>query len=366
VPLEEMIGTLCLAVAGALAFTRFVPKLPRRRTLVTGLIAAGLLADAWPVGMAVAPAAVPPACRAGGVQPVAYLQLPIGQVVWDVAAMNRAMALGLPSVNGYSGFNPSYYFALQYGLSALDPAALAALTSRGPLMVAVDRQADRKGKWAEFVAGEPGARELGGCGLDLRVFIVPGTGLAPSTSMPAARPLRVVSVRANINEEGLAGVTDGNLVTRWEVRQRLRRPLVVDLGEVHRLDAVTLSLGPYIHDFPRALRIEASPDGETWQLVREGPTLRETIEGALAEPRQVPLRFPLNGISARFLRLTQYGKDPTYSWSVAELGVTGQSMSSWASRTSGREGLCFCALSRAARPRSRSPLLIYAIARCAW
>ena len=76
-------------------------------------------------------------------------------------------------------------------------------------------------------------------------------------------------------------------------------------------------------DFPRALSIEASDDGATWQTLFRGGTAGRTFTALLQSPEEVPLTFDFSPVSTRYLRLHLLASDETHYWSVAELRVLG-------------------------------------------
>ncbi len=80
-------------------------------------------------------------------------------------------------------------------------------------------------------------------------------------------------------------------------------------------------MGPYVLDFPRGLTVEISLDGVDWEEAWSGPTDVLALVGAIQEPREVPLMFPIDGRVARHIRLRLTSSDPTYPWSIAELSV---------------------------------------------
>jgi hypothetical protein len=83
---------------------------------------------------------------------------------------------------------------------------------------------------------------------------------------------------------------------------------------------VTMSLGAYPGQYPRALMIDVSSDGIAWQTVHAGGTALETYDAALVSPREVPLSFTLDRDAVRFVRLRQTASD-AHGWSIVELRV---------------------------------------------
>lgn len=118
-------------------------------------------------------------------------------------------------------------------------------------------------------------------------------------------------------------VFDRDLNTRWSLGggQRSGTRFLVDLGRtVPELCRVTLYAGTP-EELPRGIRLEASEDGRVWETVREIPSFFGSLFWSGPHPfhrpgDRVELIFPPR--PARFLRLTQLGNDPTYSWSIAE------------------------------------------------
>ena len=105
------------------------------------MVAGGIVADGWIARLPLQwlPDVWPP-LRAQGY--AAVLELPLGNLYDDVATMYRATMHGRPVVNGYSGWEPTHYFALRTALDEHDAAALEGLPSDTPVLVVVDRRKD--------------------------------------------------------------------------------------------------------------------------------------------------------------------------------------------------------------------------------
>ena len=97
--------------------------------------------------------------------------------------------------------------------------------------------------------------------------------------------------------------------------------LLLDLGNSQPLGGLIMRLGRYRSDFPRMLGIELSTDGESWELVRGGPTDIEALRASFPDPETMPLAFDLRGKTARYLRLRQMASEQEFYWSVAEVEV---------------------------------------------
>ena len=325
-----MLAVLSLSAAVALAFSRIAPRRPRHAVVAAAVVALAVAAEGWPHRVPVAAAPTLPSCAPdAAANPVAYLQLPLGDLYRDIAALHRGLSRHLPVINGYSGYLPPHYHALATGLAESDRALLDDLGALGPIEVGVLRDEDPDGKTADFVSGYPGARELSGCGATLRMFQLPATRrvAAATGGHPPGPPLPIASLASTsmFGPATLPRATDGDIRSRWEIPQIRDEVLSVDLGQAHRTGELTMALGRFSADFPRTLRIEYSEDGVTWTVIRDGPTYREAFWAAVGDPLRVPLRFPLGGVTARYLRLTQHGRDRFFNWSIAELTIASPS-----------------------------------------
>lgn len=319
-----MLGILCLSVAGAIVVARLARTNARVGRAVAAMAAVGIVLDAWPLGMPIVPAPSAPRCsRPSDARPIALLQLPIGDVTADIASVNRAMARGLPAINGYSGYYAPHYIPLVFWLESRAPEALRDLASAGPLEVVVDMAQDRDDVWSKYLRAFPGVTELSACGPLLRVFEVPRLPSGPRPPLPAGPGLDLAALQSDV-PAALAAARDGNPRSYWSAPQTADHWVLADLGRPRALASATLSLGPQYFGFPRKLLIEHSTDGLAWTALRDAPTYREAYWGALAEPARLPLTFDLGGITARFLRFTQHGRDESHRWSIAEIAIEGR------------------------------------------
>jgi hypothetical protein len=99
-----MPAMLALSVAGAVAFSRLTSERAWRPAF-TLLLMCGVVADSWVSTLPMVP--LPdrwPATRANGF--AAVLELPLGDVFDDIAAMYRTTDHRHPVLNGASGFGP--------------------------------------------------------------------------------------------------------------------------------------------------------------------------------------------------------------------------------------------------------------------
>jgi hypothetical protein len=319
-----MLAALCLSVVAALAFAR----LTRRgrwfiRAPLAAIVIAGVLVDSW-IGEMPLPA-LPVRLQVLESLPVgtAVMELPLGEIEPDVAAMYRGMYHRRPVVNGYSGFFPRSYDVLRRGLDIHDPQMFDAVTSWGPVVVAVDEQHDEGGRWAKQLAARSGSVSLGQES-GFRLFSLAG-GTLPAELEPGSARLQVQSVTANVESQRIALALDGDPETRWDSGpQRGTEVVTVDLGVERRVDGLTMTIGNNSSDFPRVLAIDTSRDGRAWSTQWHGSTAFTAFTGAVRHPTDSPLTFALPHVPARLVRLRQLGQDPGFYWTIFELRVYGQ------------------------------------------
>src|SRR5207342_78152 len=110
----------------------------------------GIVADGWikPLALPTLPGTWLPA-RAEGF--TAVLELPMGDVFDDDAAMYRAMSHGRPVVNGASGFEPTHYFTLRTALAEHDGGIFDGFPPGQRLLIVVDKQKDPDRGWQRFL-----------------------------------------------------------------------------------------------------------------------------------------------------------------------------------------------------------------------
>jgi hypothetical protein len=154
-------------------------------------------------------------------------------------------------------------------------------------------------------------------------FLLPGGTRPPDVDVGARLPITMVA--ANINEDRIPLTVDGNPATRWDSGpQKGTEVVTIDLGAEHEVDAVTMTIGGRVSDFPRHLVIESSSDMHDWTARWEGNTAEAAFAGAVQNPREMPLTFGFPHVPARWIRLRQLGHDPVFYWSIFELRVFGR------------------------------------------
>tara|TARA_B100001123_G_scaffold276069_1_gene307121 strand:+ start:567 stop:2843 length:2277 start_codon:yes stop_codon:yes gene_type:complete len=314
-----MLVLVCLSAAVAIAYARVVRSDGHARGVICGIAAVFILLDGWAV-IPIVPAPVQSEIlndRAVG--PV--LELPLGWRDDDVAAMLRSATHHQPVVNGHSGYAAPHYGALAYGLGHSREELLRELGARGVRHIRIDRANPEAPHYESLVASS---------GL-LRLVAETGTeALYEYRDRPDVVPFMVFegesislsAVTANTNNHLVHFATDRDSSTRWfSGAQDMGQQLVLDLGAPRPLGGLVMRLGRYRSDFPRLLGIELSTDGQSWELVRGGPTDVEALRASFQDPETMPLVFDLEGETARYLRLRQMASEQEFYWSVAEVEV---------------------------------------------
>jgi len=309
-----MLSVLCLSIATALIVGCIGS--PRVRHLVAAGVVIGILADGWPRAFALF---LPPALIPRPPAVVARLGLPFQET--DAMSMYRSIGDGLPVFNGYSGYVAPQNPALQDMLERRDPAILPRLAAFGSVEVTVDHHFDRDGQWRAFVGAVAGARPLLSRD-DVTAFVIPQQPFAPSVVLRGL-VLPIAQLTASVNQPDINAVKDNDLVTRWHSsEQRGNESVVADLGITRHVSGLLLCLGTYPSQYPRNLVVDVSLDGTTWMGAWSGRTAMLTYEGALADPRAVPIAISISR-DARFVRLRQTSAEVTRGWTIVELLVLG-------------------------------------------
>jgi hypothetical protein len=294
------------------------------RLAAAAIVAFGVLADTWMTAMPLAATPKPfevMSCATGTSGPM--VELPLGPIYSDVAAMYRQMSHRRTLVNGYSGYFPPHYATLRFGLTLRDHDVLTELAARGVTDIIVDSEPDPDGRWDKYVASHPRATLVCTHGKQSLYRVAPTEGATmPSTG---GAPLQIAVIRPTVNEAAVASMTDQDRTTRWESGPQTDRTAVeIDLGGVRSVSGIELLLGPFVEDFPRGLIIEASEDGQAWREIWQGGSAGLAFVAAFEAPRDVPLRYRFAPTPARLLRMRLTKNDETYYWSIAEMRVLGR------------------------------------------
>ncbi len=317
-----MLMILALSAAAALAFDRVGAR--RSRSMLLAGVVAGILADSWVSGLALLDPPPPLPARATTLGAAAFVDLPLGDVMVDSAAMFRAVPAGLPTANGNSGYAPPHYAALRVALESHDETALEALAAYGPLLVAVERARPGAAGRLEWLRGYRGASEIW-TDADATWFVVGAHPQLPAVDCHGP-VVPIAAVRDARGPVPLAALLDGNRNTFWTTgaAQRAGDALVVDLGHVARPCSVRVSLGARSEAYPNALSVATSADGATWQTTMIGKTGGLAVAALLARPLGATIELPVPDAPARFIALRIEADQPKAPWIVAELAVVGR------------------------------------------
>ena len=102
------------------------------------------------------------------------------------------------------------------------------------------------------------------------------------------------------------------------MRDAARYTLEFDIGETRPLSGIVFPLRRRYEDLAPRIRIETSEDGQNWKESWLGWTGGLAVEATLDDPEQAPIRIPLPGVRARYVRVY-----PASPWMKGELTGTG-------------------------------------------
>ena len=260
-----MLVALCLSVAAALAFVRLTRRTTSgTRTLIAGVVVAGVLIDSWvyPFVLEVPPAplVVPTEVPADAT----VLELPSG-VFEDAAAMYRATMHGRPTVNGLSGYAPPHYGALQSAIRDEDTGALELVAVDRPLAVFVRKQ-QASAQFLSLLPRQSRARHLASTPTH-EVFLLTAAGRAPAPMPDSSRVVPIAGIHASVRAEQVDRLQDGNRRTAWisDGPQRGGEALTIRLPDRQLVSGVILAHGPFSPGFPRQLTIDVAEEQGAWQ-----------------------------------------------------------------------------------------------------
>lgn len=341
-----------LAVLAGYGFSRLAKALKtpgRRAALAAGLL---LLINmeylAVPQRMQRVPVGedIPPTYRWLKSRPgnAAVLELPFLQPIGREAAyMYFSLFHGKPIVNGYSGFIPpatnyirqvfktfpswecldvlrtlDVRYLVLHGQGYAEPRrsnirrALQSRFADSIKMTASFRYSPRKPHKLERLLGS-----------DVVYEIAPGR-----IERPLARPGRELpperwTVRSNRSRYQLPNLRDGRIETRWltMTSKRTGDYLQAEFKAPENVVGIRLILEPKDarHHFAVSLGVQTSSDGVKWKNHEFAYSPGEFVKNLIEDPKNPVQKIRLDGEPVKFVRLTQYGRDPETVWSVAEM-----------------------------------------------
>jgi len=322
------LGVLTLSAAGALAFDRLAAG-HRARYVVAALLMFGIVADGW-IRELPTPALPEPLAteRASGFD--ALVELPLGGIGEDMAAMYRATIHGQRIVNGASGYVPSPYATMASAARDGDASVLSALAGFGHLLVAVDDRADADHFWRTALRDSADATMFGQ-EKGWSFFSLP---FRPPARLCDAPPLPLARMFDGRGAVDMQPLVDGDPLTFRRVpAQQAGETLTIDLGKPVAACGLVLSLGGAPLAYPRRLAVSVSPDGSAWTTSFDGSTSALTIHGALARPTDTRLELPLvddrsrEAAATQFIRLRLELSQPLAPWLISDIIVLGRELS---------------------------------------
>lgn len=311
-----MVAWLALSAAATIAYAR-LQRTPSRRLGAIVALSAAILADGWIHDLPLP--AVPDSWPRLDGDIKAVMQLPLGDLYNDAAAMYRATQQASRSVNGLSGYDPQHYIVLRLALNARDPTAIEALAEYGPLAVVVEEREDRDGAIKRFLTSVPGVTTMGV--VDRWTMFRIGRRNPPTTPN-GGHSAAIVAVRSDAGPVDTAKLTDGNPDTFWldPQPQFAGETLQVDIGQPARLASTTMSLA-HGELYPRSLSVATSPDGVVWTEAFSGLMGGETFRAVLRNPQDARVEIPLRSAVGRFVRFRVEQDDARYPWVVTDVAV---------------------------------------------
>lgn len=319
-----MLGMLALSVAGSLAFNRLT-SLKQQRVALLLVVMVGIVADGWIKGLPLPTIPqsrfrIPPGDRSATV-----MELPLGDVWRDTAALYRATLHGKRSVNGYNGYEPPYYQVLRRALSDRDHTVLDELASFGPILIAADNRRDSDGSRASFLSNYADIRRLNR-DRDWTLFRLPFKRRLPRQDRCGTSPLAVTAAFGAEDQVDITTLTDQNPATLWIAShpQRAGDVLILDLGRVQRVCGLVVSMGAAAVLYPGTLSVATSFDNVAWEAGFVGKMGGSAFRAALKNPRDARISIPLRDKPARFVTLRIEESQPLYPWAVADIAVQGE------------------------------------------
>jgi hypothetical protein len=315
-----MLFVLCLSIAAALAFARLTSSFGRRARIALAAVAAIIvIVESWaPITLAAVPAPIAALQHETG--PI--IELPLGDMEHDSAALYRSIGHRRPIVNGYSGYVPPHYEILKIALAMGDAGVLDELARDAGLTIAIERGGEFA-RLSELVTIHPRYQVTAADATRL-VYRIP----AAPNPLPAAagERLPVASIAPNFQLADAGRLVDGDPLTMWNSGrpQAGDEQLTIDLGRERDVTLVRVELGSYLYGFPRRLAVDCADEAAIWTACWEGSAAALTLRGVLDNPRNPALTIRVDRAGVRRIRLSQIAVDHDKAWSVAELAVFGR------------------------------------------
>jgi F5/8 type C domain len=319
-----LMTTICLSVIAGLVVAEFMRGRSRRTSMIAViLVGLGVVSDGW-IDRIHAANLPPPVPGAAGLAGATVLEAPPDEVFRDIQTVFRAVQGGWRTVNGYSGWGPSYYHALASAARALSDGMLTPFQQLGELHVLVGNDAHR---FRALVERQPGVTRVTSDD-SLTLYRLPRrqTNALPRTAGERLRPRELSSA---CSSKFLASAMDGDERSMWQCPLwDERQALTADLGEVRTVGSVVNNLGPSSWLYPGALEVATSEDGESWHVAWTGAVLDRTILAAMEDPKRLRIVLAFPPRPARFIRMRAASAGSGAPWTISELEVWSSSSES--------------------------------------
>ncbi len=309
-----LVSAISLSVAAGLFVADILAR--RSRTAVTtALIVIGsvVAADGWAtIGVQPAPPSAPdPEVLEGQV----VVELPVA-TYRDIDAQWRAITGGWISVNGYSGFGPSYYPALVNAGRFEEETAFTPFQRGHELHVIVPRTESRL---MALVERQPGATTTAENTWAVQ-YRLPARG--SSMFVEPGPAVQVTKAQSGCGGGTLGLAFDGDETTRWVCPPiGVDQELTIDLGRPTTIGAFVQGMGTYSWEAPRSLAVDTSLDGLVWSEAWKGSVLAQVIEGAMRDPKSLRIVVPFDAREARYVRVRIDAAEAGFHWTIAEAEV---------------------------------------------
>ena len=312
-----LMTTICLAVVAGLIVARFVRDRSRRAAaVVASLVGVAVLSDGWinRIQTAGLPPPVPGADRLAG---ATVLHAPPDFGGLDIQSVFRAVDGEWKSVNGYSGWGPTYYYTL-VGAARVESEGLVTPFQRlGDLYVTVGHDAPRL---RTLIAQQPGATPVASND-SLTLYHLPARPTV-SHPRPDGQRLQPRELRSQCFPETLSNAIDADETSFWQCGVwDERQTLTIDLGDVHTVGTVVDDLGSSWWLYPGALAVETSQDGTSWKPAWSGAVLERAILASIADPKRLRIVVAFPPRPARYIRMRATSNGSDAPWTIAELEV---------------------------------------------
>jgi len=312
-----LMTTICLSALAGLVVSEFLQGRTRHTAAIAvAIVGLAVLSDGWidRIRAAELPPAVPGADRLVG---ATVLEAPPDLVFRDIQSVFRAVNGGWRTVNGYSGWGPSYYSALVGAARAESDGMLTPFQRLGDLYVVVGQDESRL---RALIEQQPGVTRVTS-DKALILYHLPARQGAP-LSRPAGLKLRPRELRSQCSSELLPKAIDNDDSSLWQCALwDERQALTIDLGEVRTVGAVVNDLGVFSYLFPTALAVETSEDGTSWNPAWSGTVLERAILAAMEDPKRLRIVVDFPPRQARYVRMRAASGGNEAPWTIAELEV---------------------------------------------